>query len=189
MLGCKTFHALHQSSQEEFGEMFFNLFILPRSLPRSLSNATHALAETLFFIVSFWCPVISEPSPSRNSGGFVVLDLELTFPISLSLFGMPHRWFSISFLPLPPFIVFLLTLLWTMSRNIAKCLRCTTARASYKVEETLGCSSLLVASICSLNQVSKGHSPTVVLAPVFVHSEIQTGMQWKYNAYLYVEIQ
>lgn len=67
--------------------------------------------------------------------------------------------------------------------------RCTTARVSNKVEETLGCSSLLVASICSLYEVSKGHSLTVVLAPVFVHSEIQTGMQWKYNAYLYVGIQ
>lgn len=67
--------------------------------------------------------------------------------------------------------------------------KCTTARFSYKVEETLGCSSLLVASICSLYEVSKGRSPTVVLAPVFVHSEIQTGMQWKYNAYVYVGIQ
>lgn len=62
--------------------------------------------------------------------------------------------------------------------------RGTTARVPYKVEETLGC-----LFIWSLYEVSKGHSPTVVLAPVFVHSEIQTGMQWKYNVYLYVGIQ
>lgn len=117
---AKHFMLCTNLARKNLGKCFLTSSFFPSSLPHSLSNATHAWQGFFFFfIVSFWCLVISEPSPSRNSGGFMILDLELTFP--LSLFGMPQvvlHFFS----PTYSVLFFFLTLLWKMSGNIVKCL-------------------------------------------------------------------
>lgn len=159
------------SLKEEFERMFFNVFIL---FPPFFLQCNTCPGRDLLFIVPFRSLVISEPVPVCKQGRL------WWAPTGNSLFLSPFRMPEMMlYFSSPTFPIHLQADPLVENEGERGSLRRTEVRVTHEAAQ-----SQLLISVdlsCSLCQVLKGRFLTKVLLPVFVHSEIQTGVGWKSN--------